>query len=48
MREFLQKLLFFKSQKIAATSYYGIEDPLPDAIFKNVAVFFGGGGGGRS
>ncbi len=30
VREFLQKRLFFKSQKVSATSYYGIEDPLPD------------------
>ncbi len=30
VREFLRKRLFFKSQKVAATGYYDIGDPLPD------------------
>ncbi len=31
MREFLRKrLLFFKSQKVAATGYYDIEDSVPN------------------
>ncbi len=38
MREFLRKYLFFKSQTVAATGYYGIEDPLPD-IISNFAVY---------
>ncbi len=29
VRVFLRKRLFFKSQEVAATGYYGIEDPLP-------------------
>ena len=27
-------MLVLKSQKVAATGYYGIEDPLPDVILK--------------
>ncbi len=30
VRKFLRKRLLFKKQKVAATCYYGIEDPLPD------------------
>ncbi len=30
VREFMRKRLFFKSQKVAGTGYYGIEDTLPD------------------
>ncbi len=39
VREFLRKCLFFKSQKVAATGYYGIEDPLPDLNSK-LGLFF--------
>ncbi len=41
MREFLRKRLFFKTQKVAATGYYGIEDPFPDVISK-LFCFSGG------
>ncbi len=34
VRKFLQKRLFFKTQKVASTGYYGIEDPFPDVISK--------------
>ncbi len=34
VREFLRKCLFFKTQKVAVTGYYDIEDPLPDVILK--------------
>ncbi len=34
VRNFLQKRLFFKTQKVATTGYYGIEDPFPDVISK--------------
>ncbi len=30
----------FKSQKVAATGYYDIEDSLPDINKKKLAVFF--------
>ncbi len=40
VREFLRKRLFFKSQKVAATGYYGIQDPLPDLNSK-FRLFFG-------
>ncbi len=30
VRKFLRKRLLFKKQKVAATCYYGIENPLPD------------------
>ncbi len=30
VRKFLRKHLLFKKQKVAATCYYGIENPLPD------------------
>ncbi len=40
MREFLRKHLFFKSQKVAATGYYDIENPLPDMISKPRRFFF--------
>ncbi len=30
VRKFLRKRLLFKKQKVDSTSYYGIEDPLPD------------------
>ncbi len=32
--KFLRKRLLFKKQKVAATCYYGIENPLPDLKFK--------------
>ncbi len=41
LSKFLRKLLFVKTQKVAATSYYGIEDPFPDLISK--LRHFGGG-----
>ncbi len=34
VRQFLRKRLFFKTQKVTATGYYGIEDPFPDVISK--------------
>ncbi len=34
VRKFRRKCLFFKTQKVAATGYYGIEDPFPDRISK--------------
>ncbi len=34
VRKFLRKRLLFKKQKVAATCYYGIEDPFPDLISK--------------
>ncbi len=34
VRKFLQKRLFFKTQKVAETGSYGIEDPFPDLISK--------------
>ncbi len=40
VRKFQQKRLFFKTQKVAETGYYGIEDPFPDLI-KNFAVLGG-------
>ncbi len=45
MINFLRKRLFSKLQKVAATRYYGIENPLPDIISK-LRLFLGGGGGG--
>ncbi len=30
VRKFLRKRLLFKKQKVGATCYYGIENPLPD------------------
>ncbi len=39
LSKFLQKRLFFKTQKVAATGYYGIEDPFPDLIFKTFQNF---------
>ncbi len=30
VRKFLRKRMLFKKQKVAATCYYGIENPLPD------------------
>ncbi len=34
MRTFQRKPLFFKTQKVAETGYYGIEDPFPNVISK--------------
>ncbi len=34
MRKFQRKPLFFKTQKVAETGYYGIEDPFPNVISK--------------
>ncbi len=34
VRKFLRKCLFFKTQKVTSTGYYGIEDPFPDLISK--------------
>ncbi len=34
VRKFLRKRLFFKTQKVDSTGYYGIEDPFPDVISK--------------
>ena len=34
VRKFLWKHLFFQTQKVASTSYYGIEDPFPDLNLK--------------
>ncbi len=34
VRKFRRKRLFFKTQKVAETGYYGIEDPFPDVISK--------------
>ncbi len=34
VRKFLRKYLLFKKQKVDSTSYYGIEDPIPDLISK--------------
>ncbi len=30
VRKFLRKRLFFRTQKVAETGYYGIKDPFPD------------------
>ncbi len=32
MRKFQRKSLIFKTQKVAETDYYGIEDPFPNII----------------
>ncbi len=34
VRKFRRKRLFFRTQKVAETGYYGIEDPFPDIISK--------------
>ncbi len=34
MRKFRRKPLFFKTQKVAETGYYSIEDPFPNVISK--------------
>ncbi len=34
MRKFRRKRLFFKTQKVAETGYYDIEDPFPNVISK--------------
>ena len=43
VRKFRRKPLFFKTQKVAETGYYGIEDPFPDLISK-LRRFMGGYG----
>ncbi len=34
VRKVWRKRLFFRTQKVASTGYYGIEDPFPDLISK--------------
>ncbi len=36
VRKFRRKRLFFKRQKVAATGYYGIENPFPEVISKPI------------